>query len=170
MKKPTVLIAGIGNELRQDDAFGMEFVKQYAKEKIPEWVKIMEVGIGGIHLVQELHSKYDILVMVDAVDWGNKPGTIEFQEVKSISDITEMPVFEKRTFLADMHYTNPTRALMLAKALDVLPKKVYILGCQSAQHDDFAIGMSEAVKAAIPKAVSILGKWLASIQSEVIQK
>ena len=170
MKKPTVLIAGIGNELRQDDAFGMEFVKQYANENIPEWVKIMEVGIGGIHLVQELHSGYDILIMVDAVDWGNKPGKVEFQEVESISDITEMPVFEKRTFLADMHYTNPTRALMLAKALNVLPEKVFILGCQSAHHDDFAIGMSKPVIAAIPKAVCLLQKWLASTQLEVIKK
>ncbi len=126
MKKPTVLIAGIGNELRQDDAFGMEFVKQYANERIPEWVKIMEVGIGGIHLVQELHSGYDILIMVDAVDWGNKRGTSAFHKVESISDITEMPVFEKRTFLADMHYTNPTRALMLAISLNVLPEKVFI--------------------------------------------
>ncbi len=162
MKKSNVLIAGIGNELRQDDAFGMEFVKQFAKEKIPKHVKVIEIGIGGIHLVQELHSGYDILIMADAVDWGNEPGTIEFQEVESVSDIKEMPVFEKRTFLADMHYTNPTRALMLAKALNVLPKKVYILGCQSAQHDDFAIGMSDVVKAAIPKATTMLQKWLVS--------
>jgi len=170
MTKATILIAGIGNELRQDDAFGMEFVKRYAKEKIPKHVKIMEVGIGGIHMVQELHYGYEVLIMVDAVDWDNKPGTLEFQEVESVTDITKLPVFEKRTFLADMHYTNPTRALMLAKALDVLPEKVYILGCQSAQHDDFAIGMSEEVQAAIPKAITMLNKWLGTIPSVEVSK
>lgn len=161
MANPRILIAGIGNELRQDDAFGMEFIKQFEKEKVHKLVKLMEVGIGGIHLVQELHYGYDILIMADAVNWGKKPGQIYFQEIESISDITKMPTFEKRAFLADMHYTNPTRALMLARALRVLPKKVYILGCEAAHHD-FAIGMSKEVEAAIPNAVTILKDWLAN--------
>ncbi len=162
MQKPSILIAGVGNELKQDDAFGIEFVRQLAhQEQFPDRIKIMEVGIGGIHLVQELHQGYDILIMADAVDWGQEAGHLYFKEVEAISDIEEMPVFEKRTFLADMHYTNPMRALMLAKALKVLPQKVYILGCEAAQHDDFAIGMSEVVEAAIPKAIVKLKEWLA---------
>ena len=163
MNPPNILIAGVGNELRQDDAFGMEFVK-YWNQNIShaDHIKTMEVGIGGIHLVQELHSGYDILIMVDAVDWEGEPGQIFFQEVEKISDIEEMPLDEKRAFLADMHYTNPTRALMLAKALKVLPEKIYILGCQSVAHDDFAIGMSEEVKMAIPKAIEKLNSFLKS--------
>lgn len=161
MNPPNILIAGVGNELRQDDAFGMEFVKHWNQNVThDDHIKTMEVGIGGIHLVQELHSEYDILIMVDAVDWEGEPGHLFFQEVEKISDIEEMPLDEKRAFLADMHYTNPMRALMLAKALKVLPEKVYILGCQSAQHDDFAIGMSEEVTAAIPKAIEKLSNWL----------
>lgn len=160
MKPKSVLIAGIGNELRQDDAFGMELVKKLKPEDFPERVKIFEVGIGGIHLVQELHENYDILVMVDAVQWGEAPGHIYLREVESISDINEMPIHEKRAFLADMHYTNPTRALMLAKALNVLPEKIYILGCEAAEHEDFAIGMSEAVQLAIPKAIEKLKAFL----------
>jgi Ni,Fe-hydrogenase maturation factor len=49
---------------------------------------------------------------------------------------------------------------MLAKALKVLPEKVYILGCQSLRHDDFAIGMSDEVEKAIPLAIEKLSKWL----------
>jgi len=160
MKKPSILIAGVGNELKQDDGFGIEFVKQFALENDSKDVKILEVGIGGIHLVQELHYGYDILIMADAVAWGKDPGHIYFQEVESITDIEKMPVFEKRTFLADMHYTNPTRALMLAKALKILPRKIYILGCEAAEHDDFALGLSKVVESAIPKAVFKLNNWL----------
>ena len=80
---------------------------------------------------------------------------------QAAADIDKMPIHEKRAFLADMHYTNPTRALMLAKALGVLPPKVYILGCEAAEHDDFAIGMSEVVQAAIPKAIEKLKEFLA---------
>lgn len=156
-----ILIAGVGNELRQDDAFGIEFVRELLRQKeLPENIKTMEVGIGGIHLVQELHQGYDVLVMADAVQWGNEPGHLYFREVEAISDIEKMPLDEKRAFLADMHYTNPQRALMLAKALGVLPPKIYILGCEAAEYDDFAIGMSEAVQAAIPKAVLKLEEYL----------
>ena len=49
---------------------------------------------------------------------------------------------------------------VLAKALNVLPPKIYILGCQSAAHDEFAIGMSQEVTAAIPKAIEKLKTWL----------
>jgi len=161
MAKPAILIAGVGNELKQDDAFGIEFVKKFSqKVRVPERIKVLEVGIGGIHLVQELYSKYDILIIADAVEWGEEPGHIYFREMESVADIEEMPVFEKRTFLADMHYTNPIRALMLAKALDVLPERIYILGCEAAECDDFAIGMSKAVNASIPKAIEKLKTWL----------
>lgn len=160
MSEKKILIAGIGNELRQDDAFGMELVKQLKIDELPKGVKIQEVGIGGIHLVQELHENYAMLIMVDAVEWGEPPGHIYLREVESISDINEMPLHEKRAFLADMHYTNPTRALMLAKALGVLPPKIYILGCEAAEHADFAVGMSSVVENAIPKAIERLKDFL----------
>jgi len=162
MNKPkAVLIAGVGNELRQDDAFGVEFVREWDREmpKYPH-VKTMEVGIAGIHLVQELHAMYDILVLADAIDYDLEPGVISLERVEELADIEEMPLLKKREFLADMHYTNPTRAMMLAKALKILPKDVYILGCQSAMHDDFALGMSDEVTAAIPVAVKKLSNWL----------
>jgi len=156
-----ILIAGVGNELKQDDAFGIEFAKIF-RPKVAHLdnIMVMEVGIGGIHLVQELHAGYDVLILVDAVAWGEKAGHIYFREMEKVSDIEEMPVFEKRVFLADMHYTNPIRALMLAKALKVLPAEVYILGCEAAEHDDFAIGMTTVVTEAIPKAIDKLLNWL----------
>ncbi|WP_273568041.1 hypothetical protein [Maribacter halichondriae] len=61
-----------------------------------------------------------------------------------------------------MHYTNPIRALMLAKALKVLPNEVYILGCEAAEHNDFAIGMTTVVENAIPRAIGQLQSWLST--------
>lgn len=159
-----ILIAGVGNELREDDAFGIEFVRAWERSMPKnEQIITMEVGIAGIHLVQELHTGYGMLILVDAVDYKRKPGTISIEEVEKLSDITLMPLDQKREFLADMHYTNPTRAMMLAKALNVLPEKVYILGCQSAKHEGFDIGMSDEVIAAIPLAVNHLNQWLSEI-------
>jgi len=156
-----ILIAGVGNELRQDDAFGIEFVRAWERDMPSiERINTMEVGIAGIHLVQELHTGYDMLILADAVDYKKKPGMIFIEEVEKLSDIELMPLDQKREFLADMHYTNPTRAMMLAKALKILPKDVFVLGCQSAEHDDFALGMSPQVTKAIPVAINRLKEWL----------
>ena len=159
MKK--ILVAGVGNPLRQDDAFGVEVVKRMIDQNpFPELVEIQEVGIGGIHLVQELHANYEVLILVDAVDWKLKAGDVSFRVVDKIRRVEDMPAAEKRDFLADMHYTNPVRAMMLAQSLNVLPKEVYLLGGQAKETEDFAIGMSKEIEQAIPKAVDLLNDWL----------
>ncbi len=160
-----ILIAGVGNELRQDDAFGIEFVRRW-NDTVTHFdnVTTIEVGIAGIHLVQELHTGYDVLIIADAVDYRKKAGLISIEKVEKISKVETMPLDQKREFLADMHYTNPVRAMMLAHALKVLPPKVYILGCQSKWHDDFNIGMSDEVTSAIPIAISKLIEWLDNVQ------
>ncbi len=108
----------------------------------------MEIGSAGIHLVQQLFDKFDILILLDIVKWGGAAGTIHFKEVE-VKDISQLPVDEKNEFLADMHYINPLKALMMAKALNVLPKKVIFLGCESEEHEEIGIGMSTAVEAAL---------------------
>ena len=60
-----ILIVGVGNPLRQDDAFGIEVIKCLEHEKgFSEYITIQEVGIGGIHLVQELYAGYDKLMLI----------------------------------------------------------------------------------------------------------
>lgn len=157
---PKILIAGVGNELRQDDAFGLLVARELINDvSLHANVTVQEFGIGGIHLVQELHGHYDILVILDAVSWEGKPGQIFWRSVAT-ADIHELPKGEKRNFLADMHYTNPVRALMLAKAVNVLPKEVYILGCEAGKTDDFAMEISNDIQTAIPLAVKMIKDWL----------
>ena len=75
--------------LRGDDGFGVAVAERLADEKLPDQVRVMEVGIGGIHLVQELLAEpVDMLIIVDAVEMDRPPGTILLirpfvEEVKS---------------------------------------------------------------------------------------
>ncbi|MDQ6757180.1 MAG: hypothetical protein M3004_09610, partial [Bacteroidota bacterium] len=87
----------------------------------------------------------------DIVKWGGAAGTIHFKEVE-VKDISQLPPGEKNDFLADMHYINPLKALMMARALHVLPKKVIFLGCESEEHEEIGIGVCAAVEAALPYA------------------
>ncbi len=157
---PKILIAGVGNELRQDDAFGILLAQRLQQEtSFPSSVKIMEIGSGGIHLVQQLFDNYDVLILLDIVKWGGTAGTIHFKEVE-VKDIAQLPEDEKNDFLADMHYINPLKALMMAKSLKVLPKQIIFLGCESEEHEEIGIGMSTAVEAALPGAFKKICDWV----------
>jgi len=160
---PKVLIAGVGNELRQDDAFGVLLAQKLQQQaEFPSSIKVMEIGSAGIHLVQQLFDKHDILILLDIVKWGGPAGTIHFKGVE-VKDISQMPSDEKNEFLADMHYINPLKALMMAKAIHVLPDQVLFLGCESEEHEDIGIGLSACVEAAIPVAFQKVKDWVEMI-------
>ncbi len=151
-----ILIAGMGNVLRGDDGFGVETAKRLAAcDSLGPDTRVIEVGIGGIHLVQELMDGYDTLVVIDAVDRGSTPGTVHLL-VAEVPDLAEWAEHERSDFLADMHYTTPSKALILAKALGVLPPKAYILGCQPAEVDAIGIGLTDPVAMAVAEAVQVV--------------
>lgn len=162
-----ILISGVGNVLRQDDGFGVEVINRLLeRNELPAGVTVIETGIGGIRLVQELLDGYDILILVDAVQRDGQPGQLYLLEA-DVPDLESFSFDERNEFLADMHYTNPTRAMMLAKAIHALPPRVYILGCQPAAYDDFELGLSPEVEAAIPAAISQIEEWIMTFNREV---
>ena len=79
-----------------------------------------------------------------------------------VPDLASRPEEQRQDFLADMHYTTPSKALILAKALGVLPPKVFIVGCQPVEVDDLGVGLSESVERAaaqtMRKIEQILGR------------
>jgi hydrogenase maturation protease len=137
-----LLVACVGNVLRGDDGFGPA-VAARLEGALPDEVELIETGIGGIALVQELLAGCDGLVLVDAVDEGASPGTVFRIE----------PEVEEAAHVADVHLANPERVLGMAKTMNALPERVVIVGCQPAAVDDLGEGLSPAVGAAVERAV-----------------
>src|SRR5258706_15096239 len=72
-----ILIAGMGNILRRDDGFCVEDAKRLATNTVlPAGATVVEVGIGGIHLVQGLMAGFTGLFVIDALERGSEPGTV----------------------------------------------------------------------------------------------
>ena len=147
-----ILVAGVGNLLRGDDGFGVEAAHRLQEMTLPEGVTVVETGIGGIHLVQEILAGFDALIVLDAVDRGRSPGTVMViePEIETTEGLSQM---QKLDYLADMHYAKPSKALMLAQALDVLPARAVLVGCQPEDAERYGEGLSEPVAAAVEVAV-----------------
>ena len=162
MTGPRVLVVGVGNVLNGDDGFGVEVARRLAARPLPAGVKVTETGIGGIHLVHELMEGYDALVVVDTVDRGRPPGTVMVIEAE-VLDVSEMETTARHDLLADMHLATPERALMVARAVGVLPERTVIVGCQPRQIETLGTGLTHEVSAAVDRAVTEVERCLTSL-------
>lgn len=148
-----ILVAGVGNLLQGDDGFGVVVAHRLQASELPAQVKVVETGTGGIHLVQEISAGYDALIMVDAVDRGRPPGTVMVIEPE-IDSSEGMTTIERFDYLADMHFTKPSKALMLAQALKILPARTYLVGCQPLVMDRLERRLSPPVEGAVEAALA----------------
>src|SRR5919199_670488 len=109
--------------------------------------RLLVAGVGN------LLRGDDGLIVVDAVHRDGPPGTLYLLE-PDVPDLQAWTTQERHTFLADLHQAEPSRALILARALNVLPPRVLILGCEPAETDDARIGLTEPVERAADAAVA----------------
>ncbi len=154
-----ILVAGVGNLLHGDDGFGVELAWRLARCPLPEGVKVMETGIGGMSLVQELMLGYDALLVLDAHQSGGEPGTVRLLE-PSLPDLSALDPHELRDYFADTHYATPMRALALLEKLGSLPPRIAIVGCEPLRHQDLFYGLSEPVAAALDRAAAVALDWI----------
>ncbi|MFI9628998.1 hydrogenase maturation protease [Streptomyces sp. NPDC052042] len=141
-----VLVAGVGNLFLGDDGFGPEVVRRLAAdpgEPLPDGVRIVDYGIRGMHLAYDLLDGYDALVLVDACPGGGPPGKLTVLEVGP--DDLENGAF-------DAHGMNPVAVLSNLDHLGGTLPLTHVVGCTPADVGE-GIGLSEAVAAAVPRAV-----------------
>jgi hydrogenase maturation protease len=148
-----VIVGCVGNVLRGDDGFGPAVAERLTG--LPEGAEVVETGIGGIALLQELLAGCDGLVLIDAVDRGEEPGTVFVIEPEVLDG----------EHVADVHLANPERVLTMAKAMGALPERVLIVGCQPAEIDELERRLSPAVASAVEVAAArvegAVREWLA---------
>ena len=164
-----VLVAGVGNVLRADDGFGVEVARRMGEMDLPQGVKVVETGIGGMSLVQELQEGYDALIVADAVDLGRPPGHVMLI-LPEVIDVNALEFDARMDLLADMHLTTPDRALMLSKALGVLPPNLLMVGCQPVDAETPGQPMSAEVTAAVGVAVKEILRHLEEMLAGVAQE
>src|SRR6266487_5560912 len=159
-----ILIAGVGNILRGDDAFGIEVLRHLQALPGVFGVEFFESGTAGISLVQQLMDGYDALVIVDALDRGAEPGRVFVLEPNQES-LSTPGAWDGST---DLHQADPEAVLRMAHALKVLPKRVWIVGCQAIGCDDLGAPLSNSVERAVPVAARRVQQIIESLTSKEV--
>jgi len=157
-----ILIAGVGNVLKADDRFGVEVAHRLEAMELPDGVRVVETGIGGIALVQELQEGWDAMIVADAVDRGRAPGTVMLIE-PDVIDVHALSWGERSDLLSDAHLATPERVFMLARALGVLPARLLMVGCQPLDVEAIGTDMSEPVTAAVEVAIAEILRHVAEL-------
>ena len=155
-RPPRVLVGCVGNLLRGDDGFGPAVAARLSSS-VPPGADVVETGIGGIALLQEIMAGIDGLIVVDAIDEGEEPGTVLLME----------PEIGEAVHVPDVHLANPERVLNVAKGIGALPDRVRIVGCQVGDADTLEQGLTPAVERAVPVAAAkveeIARAWLEDV-------
>ena len=149
-----ILVAGIGNIFHGDDAFGSEVARELSRrsEPLPEGVNVVDFGIRSYDLAYALMDGYDATILVDATPRGEPPGTVSLIE-PDLSQLDNLDAAEE----IDAHSMNPVRVLQLVRSLGGKPGRgLYLVGCEPAVLEADALGLSDAVQAAIPQAVAMI--------------
>jgi len=157
-----VLVAGVGNTLRVDDGFGVVVARRLEAMALPEGVNVLETGISGMSLVQELMEGYDALIVLDIVDRGRPPGTIMLIE-PDLPDANAMSHDQRHSLTGNTHEANPSAVMTMAKAMGTLPARVLLIGCQPQDAVGLGMELTPKVAAAVEVAIAEVETQLATL-------
>jgi hydrogenase maturation protease len=157
-----ILVAGIGNIFLGDDAFGVEAVKRLCESKFIEDVSVIDFGIRAYDLAFALMNEWDLVILVDALPNGGKPGTIYVMEPELPEDVDQEAL--------NPHTMNPMVVLQLVRALGGTPSHLLVVGCEPASveaNENGEIGLSSPVRAALDETVRVIEGLIARSGKQV---
>lgn len=148
-RAPTLVLA-VGNLLRGDDGFAGVVLEELEKEVLPETVELFDAGTSIIDLM-EVFSGRQRLIVIDAVNGGQAPGTLyRFSPEEVESGLLPMN---------SLHQVGLLETLKLGELVDCKPGSTVVIGVQ-ADATALGIGLSVAVQNAVPKAVRLVKQEL----------
>ena len=155
------LILGIGNSVLGDDGVGVHVVQELAKKIRDENVDIKDVSFDGLNLL-ELIVGYDKLIVIDAI-------MSEGGKVGEIYRLKPEKACEPAHLSTSPHHFNLAGTLEMGKRLfpREMPKEVTAFAVGTQEVTRVTEEMTEEVKQAIPRVVSLVLEQIASMPMEL---
>lgn len=149
-------VLGIGNLLWADEGFGVRCVEALqTRHEIPDDVRVIDGGTQGLYLIHHVQDA-DRLLIFDAVDYGEAPGTLVVVE----GDAVPQYLGARKMSL---HQTGFQEVLALARLTGRFPRDVVLIGCQPEELEDYGGSLRPVVKQALEDAIvrglAVLSSW-----------
>jgi hydrogenase maturation protease len=139
---PEVLVIGVGNALRGDDAAGLA-VAENVRAQAPDSVAVRVCEEEPSRLIDAFDDA-DVVFVVDAVSTGAPAGTLHR------FDASDAPV-PSRELRSSTHALGIGEALELARALGRLPRRTVVFGVEGSEFNT-SEEMTPAVREGVSRA------------------
>jgi len=120
----SISIIGVGNPLRKDDGIGILLLDHIKKESnsLSRNVSFIDGGTGGMNLLHTF-NKFDVIILLDAVDFNGFPGETRFFTFDDICS-------QKKVSTVSTHNADLFQIIRIGQELDECPKKIFVFGVQ----------------------------------------
>ena len=149
------LVLGLGNLVHADDGVGVHAIERLQKDpRLPRGVVLLDGGTQGLALLPHI-SGFQRLLVIDAVDVGERPGTIVRLEGKALDKLPGKPSVHQLGF-ADL--------MVALKLLGEIPEEVVVLGVQPLSTEwsaELTPPVSEGMDRLITAVMEQLTAWTA---------
>lgn len=139
-----VLVIGIGNPYRSDDAAGLIAARRI-KERVPDYVEVIEESGDGAALMEAWKGSGKV-ILVDAVSSGQKPGTVYRFDAGAQSIPTKF-------FHYSTHAFSVAEAVELARELNRLPAQLIVYGIEGKNYES-GFELSPEVESSVKEVVN----------------
>jgi len=146
------LIVCIGNDLVADDGVGHAVHDELVQRSLPVNIRLKLLGLGGMALLQEFDGE-KLLVVVDAVQFGDPAGTIH---------VLEWEKLPQGGSHVSCHGIGIKEAIEVSKRLypELTPENVYLVGIEGRCFDKLGEGLSPEVAASVSPAADAIASIL----------
>ena len=142
-KSNSILVMGVGNYLMGDEGIGVQVIQEMAKNKLPEYVDILDGGTGGF-LLLNCFEAYSTVIFIDATMDGKPAGTISLIRPKFASD------FPSALSVHDVGLKDMIEAVYL---MEKVPD-IHLFTVSIEEVKPMTLELNQKVKEAIPKIIS----------------
>ncbi len=117
----STLVLGLGNLVHADDGVGVHAIQRLQQDpRVPPDVVLIDGGTQGLSLLPHI-SGFERLIVIDAVDAGEPPGTLIRLEGQALADMPGK---------ASVHQLGFSDLMVAMRLLGDLPAEVVVFGLQ----------------------------------------
>jgi len=140
------LVLGLGNLVHSDDGLGVHAVQALQRDaRVPSEVVLMDGGTQGLALLPHI-SSFERLIVVDAIDVGDAPGTLVRVEGEALKNLPGK---------ASVHQLGFADLMVALDLLGEAPEQIVLFGIQPLS-TEWGTELTAPVRAALDRLPDVL--------------